>query len=134
MSVMEDGAHVVQATKHDSRVTRVGYWLRRTSIDELPQLWNVLRGEMSVVGPRPHAVAHDNYYDQLIENYAFRHHVKPGLTGWAQVSGFRGETADVSLMATRVDHDVWYISNWSLLLDLRILALTCLKLYTKPAH
>jgi lipopolysaccharide/colanic/teichoic acid biosynthesis glycosyltransferase len=124
----------VQATKHDSRVTRVGYWLRRTSIDELPQLWNVLRGEMSVVGPRPHAIAHDNYYDQLIENYAFRHHVKPGLTGWAQVSGFRGETADVSLMATRVDHDVWYISNWSLLLDLRIMALTCLKLFTRPAY
>lgn len=134
MSVMEDGAGVMQATRSDPRVTRVGFWLRRTSIDELPQLWNVLRGEMSVIGPRPHAVAHDNFYDQIIENYAFRQHVKPGLTGWAQVRGLRGETPEVSLMEARVDHDVWYIHNWTLVLDLRILVLTCVKLFAKTAY
>lgn len=134
MSVMEDGAGVMQATRSDPRVTRVGFWLRRTSIDELPQLWNVLRGEMSVIGPRPHAVAHDNFYDQIIENYAFRQHVKPGLTGWAQVRGLRGETPEVSLMEARVDHDVWYIDNWTLALDLRILLLTCVKLFAKTAY
>ena len=134
MSVMEDGAGVMQATRSDPRVTRVGFWLRRTSIDELPQLWNVLRGEMSVIGPRPHAVAHDNFYDQIIENYAFRQHVKPGLTGWAQVRGLRGETPEVSLMEARVDHDVWYIDNWTLMLDLRILLMTCVKLFAKTAY
>lgn len=134
MRVMEDGAGVVQATRSDPRVTRVGFWLRRTSIDELPQLWNVLRGEMSVIGPRPHAVAHDNFYDEIIENYAFRQHVKPGLTGWAQVRGLRGETPEVSLMEARVDHDVWYIDNWTLVLDIRILLLTCVKLFAKTAY
>lgn len=134
MSVMEDGAGVIQATRSDPRVTRVGFWLRRTSIDELPQLWNVLRGEMSIIGPRPHAVAHDNFYDEIIENYAFRQHVKPGLTGWAQVRGLRGETPEVSLMAARVDHDVWYINNWTLLLDVRILLLTCVRLFAKTAY
>lgn len=134
MSVLEDGEGIVQATKRDPRVTRIGSWLRRTSIDELPQLWNVLRGEMSVVGPRPHAVAHDNYYDTLIENYAFRHHVKPGLTGWAQVRGHRGETPHVSMMAARVEHDIWYINNWSLLLDLRILFLTATRILDRTAY
>lgn len=134
MRVMEDGAGVMQATRSDPRVTRVGFWLRRTSIDELPQLWNVLRGEMSVIGPRPHAVAHDNFYDKIIENYAFRQHVKPGLTGWAQVRGLRGETPEVSLMEARVDHDVWYIDNWTLVLDFRILLLTCVKLFAKTAY
>lgn len=134
MTCMEDGDGIAQAQRHDPRITRVGAWLRRTSIDELPQLWNVLRGEMSVVGPRPHAVAHDSFYDTLIENYAFRHHVKPGLTGWAQVSGHRGETPEVAMMAARVDHDVWYINNWSLLLDLRILMLTCTRLLGRMAY
>ncbi|MDB5511448.1 MAG: putative glycosyl transferase [Enterovirga sp.] len=134
MTCMEDGDGVAQAQRHDPRVTRVGAWLRRTSIDELPQLWNVLRGEMSVVGPRPHAVAHDSFYDSVIENYAFRHHVKPGLTGWAQVSGHRGETPLVAMMAARVDHDVWYVNNWSLLLDLRILMLTCTRLLGRMAY
>jgi Undecaprenyl-phosphate glucose phosphotransferase len=134
MSVLEDGEGIAQATKRDPRVTRIGAWLRRTSIDELPQLWNVLRGEMSVVGPRPHAVAHDNYYDTLIENYAFRHHVKPGLTGWAQVRGHRGETPKVSMMAARVEHDIWYINNWSLLLDIRILFLTVTRLLDRTAY
>lgn len=134
MRVMDDGAGVIQATRSDPRVTRVGFWLRRTSIDELPQLWNVLRGEMSVIGPRPHAVAHDNFYDQIIENYAFRQHVKPGLTGLAQVRGLRGETPEVALMEARVDHDVWYIDNWTMVLDLRILLLTSFKLFARTAY
>lgn len=134
MSCMEDGTGIVQARRHDPRVTRVGQWLRRTSIDELPQLWNVLRGEMSVVGPRPHAVAHDNLYDPIIENYAFRQHVKPGLTGWAQVNGHRGETPEVSMMAARVEHDIWYVNNWSFVLDLRILLLTATRLLAKTAY
>ena len=133
MSVLENGP-IVQATQDDPRVTRVGRWLRRTSVDELPQLWNVLRGEMSVVGPRPHAVKQDTFYDGRIGNYAFRHHVKPGLTGWAQVNGLRGETPEVSMMAARVDHDVWYINNWSFLLDLRILVLTAVRIVTRPAY
>lgn len=134
MSVLEDGETISQATRTDPRVTRVGAWLRRTSIDELPQLWNVLRGEMSVVGPRPHAVAHDNFYDTVIEKYAFRHHVKPGLTGWAQVNGLRGETPEIGMMAARVDHDVWYINNWSFLLDIRILVLTATRLFARTAY
>lgn len=124
MSVMEDGRAITQATRNDSRVTRVGYWLRRSSIDELPQLLNVLRGEMSLIGPRPHAIAHDDHYARIISNYAERQHVKPGLTGWAQVRGFRGETADVASMARRVEYDLWYISHWSFWLDLKIIVLT----------
>lgn len=128
MSVMEDGANVVQARRNDARVTRVGRLLRRTSIDEIPQLINVLRGEMSLVGPRPHALAHDDYYGRLLSEYAFRHHVKPGITGWAQIHGYRGETARVEQMRARIEHDLWYINNWSLFLDLKILLLTCFEL------
>jgi len=128
MTVLEDGAQVVQAARNDSRVTRVGRWLRPASIDELPQLFNVLEGTMSLVGPRPHAVAHDNHYSTRISEYAFRHHMKPGLTGWAQVHGFRGETPNVEAMAARVDHDVWYINNWTPLLDIRILIATVFEL------
>lgn len=124
MSVCENGDTVTQATKEDARVTRIGRFLRRTSIDELPQLWNVLRGEMSLVGPRPHALAHDNYYDQLISKYVYRHHMKPGLTGWAQVNGFRGETPTIDVMEKRVEYDVWYVSNWSVWLDARIILRT----------
>ena len=124
MSVMEDGATISQAKKFDPRVTRVGKILRRSSIDELPQILNVLLGDMSLVGPRPHALAHDDHYGDLLSDYAFRHHVKPGITGWAQVRGFRGETARVEQMKGRVDCDLWYINNWSLLLDFRILFLT----------
>jgi undecaprenyl-phosphate galactose phosphotransferase/putative colanic acid biosynthesis UDP-glucose lipid carrier transferase len=124
MNVLEDGSVIAQARRNDPRVTRVGRVLRATSIDELPQLLNVLLGHMSIVGPRPHALAHDDGYAKLIAKYAFRQHVKPGLTGWAQVNGFRGETAHLELMEQRVDCDLWYIKNWSFWLDLRILVLT----------
>ena len=124
MRVLEDGESVRQATKNDSRVTRVGAFLRRTSLDELPQFWNVIRGEMSVVGPRPHAIAHNTYYGKLIEKYANRHRVKPGITGWAQVHGFRGETTDPDMMAKRVRYDLEYIENWSIWLDLKIFIMT----------
>ncbi len=124
MHVLEDGPVIQQATRNDPRVTRLGRWLRKSSIDELPQLFNVLRGEMSLVGPRPHAMSHNSKYEKLISKYAFRHHVKPGLTGWAQVNGHRGETRTIEQMERRIDHDLWYINNWSLLLDLRIMLQT----------
>jgi len=120
MSVMEDSTNVRQATRNDPRVTRVGSFIRSTSLDELPQFWNILRGDMSVVGPRPHALVHDDLYGSLIARYASRRHVKPGLTGWAQINGCRGETPTVDRMADRVRHDLWYINNWSLWLDLKI--------------
>jgi Undecaprenyl-phosphate glucose phosphotransferase len=128
MTVMEDGAAVIQAKRFDPRVTKVGRVLRRSSIDEMPQLLNVLRGEMSLVGPRPHALAHDDHYGDLLSAYAFRHHVKPGITGWAQVNGYRGETARVEQMKGRIDCDLWYINNWSLALEGKILAMTCLEM------
>lgn len=115
---------IKQATRDDPRVTRLGRWLRKSSIDELPQIFNVIRGEMSLVGPRPHATSHNSEYEKLIANYAFRHHVKPGLTGWAQVNGFRGETRYVEQMERRVEHDLWYINNWSPWLDLKIVLWT----------
>jgi Undecaprenyl-phosphate glucose phosphotransferase len=115
---------VPQATRHDPRVTRVGRILRRTSLDELPQLINVLKGEMSLVGPRPHAIAHNEYYAEAIDGYLGRHRVKPGITGWAQVNGLRGETATVQAMHERVKHDLYYIENWSMPFDLLILLRT----------
>jgi Undecaprenyl-phosphate glucose phosphotransferase len=121
MRVQEDGSTIRQATKNDDRITPLGRILRRSSIDELPQLFNVLLGDMSVVGPRPHAAAHNTEYEKLIANYAFRYHVKPGITGWAQVNGCRGETNTVGLMAHRVDLDLWYINHWTLWLDLTII-------------
>jgi Undecaprenyl-phosphate glucose phosphotransferase len=126
MTVMEQGAEVKQAVRNDKRVTRIGRWLRRSSIDELPQFLNVLRGEMSLVGPRPHARIHNDEYQKLISKYAFRHHVKPGITGWAQIHGLRGETATVDLMEKRVELDLWYINNWSLWLDIKIILRTSL--------
>jgi putative colanic acid biosynthesis UDP-glucose lipid carrier transferase len=117
-----DGAR--QATRNDPRVTRVGAFLRRHSLDELPQLINVLKGEMSLVGPRPHAVVHNEQYAQLIDGYLGRHKVKPGITGWAQVNGLRGETDTLEKMEARVQHDLFYVDHWSLLFDLRILLLT----------
>jgi Undecaprenyl-phosphate glucose phosphotransferase len=115
---------VRQATKDDPRITRIGRFLRRSSLDELPQLVNVLRGEMSLVGPRPHAIVHDDYWGEMLERYANRQQVKPGMTGWAQVNGFRGETETQEKMRGRVEHDLYYIDNWSLLFDLRIIAAT----------
>jgi undecaprenyl-phosphate galactose phosphotransferase/putative colanic acid biosynthesis UDP-glucose lipid carrier transferase len=127
MTVLEDGRNVRQAQRHDERVTWLGRLLRSSSIDELPQLINVLTGEMSLVGPRPHAVCHDDEYSKAIENYALRHRAKPGITGWAQVNRFRGPTADIALMHKRVEHDLWYVDNWSLLLDLQIMMRTCVE-------
>ncbi|MGD0838169.1 MAG: undecaprenyl-phosphate glucose phosphotransferase [Polyangia bacterium] len=124
MSVCEDGNTVTQAQRGDTRVTRVGRFLRRTSLDELPQFVQVLAGNMSIVGPRPHAVAHNEHYRLLIPRYMLRHKVKPGITGWAQVNGWRGETPTVGLMQKRVEHDLEYIDNWSLLLDVKIVLLT----------
>jgi putative colanic acid biosynthesis UDP-glucose lipid carrier transferase len=124
MSVLEDGETVTQACKDDQRVTRFGKWLRTTSLDELPQLWNVIVGQMSLVGPRPHALAHDAYYSDHVENYEIRQHVKPGITGWAQVNGLRGATESVVLMHERIQHDIWYARNASLSLDIRIIAKT----------
>ncbi len=126
MNVMEDGIEIKQAKKGDQRVTRVGAFLRKTSLDELPQLFNVLRGEMSLVGPRPHAIAHNNQYGETLKqaSYASRHLVKPGITGWAQVNGFRGPTDSPYLMQERVRCDLEYIDNWSIWFDLEILLLT----------
>uniref|UniRef100_B8HLM1 Undecaprenyl-phosphate glucose phosphotransferase n=1 Tax=Cyanothece sp. (strain PCC 7425 / ATCC 29141) TaxID=395961 RepID=B8HLM1_CYAP4 len=126
MRVMEDGSTVVQARRHDSRVTPLGAFLRRTSLDELPQFINVLQGRMSIVGPRPHAIAHNEEYRKLIKGYMLRHKVKPGITGWAQVNGFRGETDTLEKMQKRVDYDLYYLKNWSLLLDLQIILRTAL--------
>lgn len=127
MSVCEDGNKVTQATKNDSRITPFGGFLRRTSLDELPQFINVLQGTMSIVGPRPHAVAHNEEYRKIINGYMLRHKVKPGITGWAQVNGWRGETEDVEKMRARVEHDLAYIRDWSLWLDLKIVFLTFFK-------
>jgi len=124
MHVLEDGADVKQAVRGDARITRVGRVIRKLSLDELPQLFNVLAGDMSLVGPRPHAVAHDEYYGAAIANYAVRQQVKPGITGWAQVNGARGATPTLESMRTRVDLDAWYVEHASLALDLLILART----------
>ena len=131
MTVQENGPNVVQATYDDSRVTAIGRLLRSSSIDELPQLWNVLRGDMSLVGPRPHALAHDNYFETLLSDYAFRHQLKPGITGWAQCNGSRGATPTIEHIATRVKLDLWYINNWSLWLDLLILIKTIFEVLRK---
>ncbi|TIX43853.1 MAG: undecaprenyl-phosphate glucose phosphotransferase, partial [Mesorhizobium sp.] len=130
MTVQENGTQIRQAQRNDARVTRLGRILRRSSIDELPQLFNVLRGEMSLVGPRPHAVAHDDTYTLAIASYAYRHHVKPGLTGWAQINGFRGETKELWRMEKRVEHDLWYIKSWSMLLDIKIIWKTALLIFS----
>ncbi len=122
----EDG--VPQAQRGDKRVTRVGRFLRRSSLDELPQLFNVLKGDMSLVGPRPHAVAHNHQYAALIDDYLGRHRVQPGITGWAQVNGFRGETDTLDKMQRRVELDLVYIDKWSVMMDLRIILLTALSL------
>jgi Undecaprenyl-phosphate glucose phosphotransferase len=131
MRVMDDGRIVRQATRADARITRIGGWLRRLSIDELPQLLNVLTGDMSIVGPRPHALAHDQLYVEKLARYARRHNVKPGITGWAQVNGHRGEIAHDSAMQARLEHDLWYVDHWSLWLDVKIMAMTA---FSRRAH
>lgn len=124
MTVCEDGSKIVQAQKNDQRLTKIGAFLRRSSLDELPQFINVLQGRMSIVGPRPHAVAHNEQYRKLIKGYMLRHKAKPGITGWAQVNGLRGETETLEKMKERIEFDLDYLRNWSLLLDLWIIART----------
>ena len=132
MTVTEDCGAVRQATKNDARVTEVGALLRNLSIDELPQLWNVLKGDMSIVGPRPHALAHDEYFGALIPTYAARFRAKPGLTGYAQVNGFRGEIRDTRCMSDRVAADNSYIEEWSPALDMAILFRTVPLIFKDP--
>jgi putative colanic acid biosynthesis UDP-glucose lipid carrier transferase len=124
MTVTEDGPEIKQATEGDVRVTKFGTFLRRTNLDELPQFLNVIEGSMSIVGPRPHAVAHNELYRKKIQGYMLRHKVKPGISGWAQVNGWRGETDTLEKMEKRVEHDLDYIRNWSLLWDLQIIFMT----------
>ena len=120
----EPDGKLIQATQGDGRVTGIGTILRRSSLDELPQLFNVLKGEMSLVGPRPHALEHNEHYLNRIPKYMLRHKAKPGITGWAQINGLRGITDTEEKMALRIEYDLWYIQNWSLWLDLRILLRT----------
>jgi undecaprenyl-phosphate galactose phosphotransferase/putative colanic acid biosynthesis UDP-glucose lipid carrier transferase len=131
MSVQENGSAIVQATRDDPRVTPIGRLLRSASIDELPQLLNVFKGDMSLIGPRPHALAHDNYFETVLSEYAFRHHVKPGMTGWAQCNGARGGTPTIEHISERVKLDLWYINNWSLWLDIQILIKTFFEVLRK---
>ena len=130
----EPEGQVTQATSTDPRITIIGKFLRKTSLDELPQLFNVLKGEMSLVGPRPHAIEHNELYKSRIPKYMLRHKVKPGITGWAQVNGFRGLTDTPEKMAMRIEHDLWYIKNWSLWLDLKILLMTPLVMIHPKAY
>jgi Undecaprenyl-phosphate glucose phosphotransferase len=131
MTTLEEGCDFKQVVRRDPRVTRVGRILRRTNIDELPQLLNVLSGEMSIVGPRPHATAHNRMFEEKIAPFSRRHNVKPGITGWAQVNGCRGETDTLEKMQRRLEHDLYYIDNWSFLLDLKIIFMT---LFSKNAY
>lgn len=128
MTVLENGARIEQARPDDARTTRIGRWLRAFSLDELPQLINVVKGEMSLVGPRPHALAHDALYARLIPHYGLRQTIKPGITGWAQIHGLRGATPTVEMMSRRVDYDAWYAAHASLALDLKILLRTPLEI------
>ncbi|WP_317922428.1 sugar transferase, partial [Cupriavidus sp. TA19] len=123
----EHAGQLTQATRGDPRITRVGAFLRRTSLDELPQFFNVLRGDMSVVGPRPHALEHDDHYGKLVSGYIQRYRIKPGITGWAQVNGYRGETDRIEKMEGRIAYDLYYLVNWSFGLDMRIIAATIFK-------
>lgn len=127
MSVMENNDKVIQATKNDSRITPLGSFLRKTSLDELPQFFNVISGSMSIVGPRPHAVSHNEEYRKKVEFYMLRHKVKPGITGWAQINGWRGETDTLEKMEKRIEFDLQYIKNWSVWLDIKIIILTVFK-------
>lgn len=128
MRVLKNGEEVQQAKPDDPRKTKIGHFLRKTNLDEFPQFWNVLKGEMSVVGPRPHMVEHDRMYSQLIDKYYARLYAKPGLTGWAQINGYRGATYDHELMRKRVEHDIWYIEHWSFWLDMKIILMTVVRM------
>jgi len=123
-------ADTVQATEHDPRKFAFGNFMRKTNIDELPQFWNVLKGNMSIVGPRPHMLLHTETYRELIDKYMVRHFVKPGITGWAQVTGFRGETKELWQMEGRVKCDIWYMENWSIWLDILICWKTVFQMLT----
>ena len=133
MHVNKD-ADKVQATKNDPRKYPFGNFMRKANIDELPQFWNVLKGDMSIVGPRPHMLAHTEMYSQLIDKYMVRHFVKPGVTGWAQVTGFRGETKELWQMEGRVKRDIWYMEHWSIWLDIRIIWLTIKTIFVHDEH
>jgi putative colanic acid biosynthesis UDP-glucose lipid carrier transferase len=133
MTVSDDGNNIQQAQKSDRRITPFGAILRKTSLDELPQFINVIQGRMSIVGPRPHAVAHNEEYRKLIKGYMVRHKVKPGITGWAQINGYRGETEVLDKMEKRIDHDLEYLRHWSLRLDLYIIIKTILVVF-KDRH
>ena len=122
-------ADKLQATANDPRITRIGQFLRKTSLDELPQVFNIFKGEMSFVGPRPHMLKHTREYSAIIDKYMVRHFAKPGLTGWAQINGYRGETRELWQMEKRVEYDIWYIENWNILLDLKIIFLTFVLLF-----
>lgn len=122
--VVNKDSDAKQATKNDKRITAIGKFLRKTNLDEFPQFINVFLGNMSVVGPRPHMLSHTEHYSKLIQHYMVRHFVKPGITGWAQVNGYRGETIDPNLMAKRVQHDIEYMRNWTVMLDVKIVFLT----------
>lgn len=124
MTTLEDGRVITQAQTGDPRITRIGRYLRRYNIDELPQLLNVLKGEMSLVGPRPHAMAHDQLFERSIGLYARRHNVRPGITGWAQVHGLRGAISTPEAIEQRIAHDLYYIDNWSIWLDIWIIVAT----------
>lgn len=126
---VSDKSDLLQATKGDNRITRVGKFLRKSSLDELPQFLNVLIGDMSIIGPRPHMLAHTEQYSKIINRYMVRQFIKPGISGWAQVNGYRGETEATELMEKRVEHDIWYMENWSLMLDIRIIFLTVINMF-----
>jgi lipopolysaccharide/colanic/teichoic acid biosynthesis glycosyltransferase len=121
---------IIQATKGDERITKVGAFLRKTSLDEFPQFLNVFLGDMSIAGPRPHMLQHTEQYSEQINHYMVRLYLKPGLTGWAQVNGYRGEIKNLELMKNRVEHDIWYMENWSILLDIKIMFLTLKNILT----
>jgi len=125
----EEKGVITQAKKDDSRITNIGKFLRRTSLDELPQFFNVLQGKMSIVGPRPHAIEHNEQYKKEIDRYMLRHKVKPGITGWAQVSGYRGETDSLEKMKKRIQYDLEYLEGWSLWFDIKIILLTILLIF-----
>lgn len=132
MTVCENGSDVKQAERNDARVTSIGAFIRKTSLDELPQFINVVQGRMSIVGPRPHAVAHNELYRKQIKGYMIRHKVKPGITGWAQVNGLRGETATLDKMQARIEYDLDYLRNWSVTLDIKIILMTAIMMFRNP--